>query len=69
MVKRLHVDSTFRTRYLLDEDLGTLKRHLSRVSERIYGMEKKIAVEMEYQARLERVVRIKETIKLEEMEE
>lgn len=69
VVKRLHVDSTFRTRYLLDEDLVMLKHHLSTISERIYEMEKKINVDMAYQTRLERIIRIKETIELEEAEE
>ncbi len=69
MTKRLHIDSSFSTRYLLDEDLAILRDHSKAISERIYQMEKKIAIEMSYQSRLERIIRIKESIKLEEAQE
>tara|TARA_R100001594_G_C3934086_1_gene238926 strand:+ start:87 stop:245 length:159 start_codon:yes stop_codon:yes gene_type:complete len=52
----------------LEQDLELLKGHLKDISERIYQKEKKMAIEMAYQSRLERVIRIKEIIKLEETE-
>ena len=67
-MKRLDINSTFQTKFLLEQDLELLKGHLKDISERIYQKEKKMAIEMAYQSRLERVIRIKEIIKLEETE-
>ena len=69
MSKRLHIDSSFSTLHLLSMDMKLLKDHSIAISERIYQMEKQIAIEMAYQSRLERIIRIKESIKLEEAQE
>ena len=68
MVKRLDPDSTFRTTFLLEQDLGVLNGHLKGISERIYKMEQKIATEMSYQRAIERVIRIKQIMELEAKE-
>ena len=65
MVKRLDVDSTFGTAYLLEQDLGVLNGHLKDISERIYKRERKITTEMSYQRAIERVIRIKQIMELE----
>ena len=65
-MKRLDVNSTFRTKYLLEQDLEVLNGHLKDISERIYDLEKKVSVEMTYQEAIERVIRIKQVMEMEE---
>ena len=68
MVKRLDVDSTFGTAYLLEQDLGVLNGHLKDISERIYQVERQQQREMSYQRAIERVIRIKQVMELEAKE-
>ena len=68
MVKRLDVDSTFGTAYLLEQDLGLLNGHLKDISERIYQVERQQQREMSYQRAIERVIRIKQIMELEAKE-